>query len=205
MKFATGFTLVETLVAITLLLLVIVGPMTIAVNSTQGTSFSADQVVATFLAQEGIEIAQKARDDILLATFEERIAGSGATLPTPDEAWTNFASPSASTYADCFDDVAGCGLSIEQDVVGTITVTSCDSSTDACRLYEADAMVRNKYSHDASAADRSPYTRTIVMTETAGATDREVKVESRVTWRPENQITEQEVIAVTYLYNVYGF
>lgn len=49
----------ETLVAITILLIVVVGPMKIIISASNSTSFSGEQVVAFFLAQEGAEIAQK--------------------------------------------------------------------------------------------------------------------------------------------------
>jgi prepilin-type N-terminal cleavage/methylation domain-containing protein len=47
-----GFTLVETLVAVTVLLLVIVGPMTVAQKGIQNAYFANEQVTAVFLAQE---------------------------------------------------------------------------------------------------------------------------------------------------------
>ena len=62
----SGFSLVETLVAISILLIVIVGPMTISMQSAKSSSFASEQVQAFFLAQEGLELAEKARDDLLL-------------------------------------------------------------------------------------------------------------------------------------------
>ena len=62
-----GFTLVETLVAITILLIVIVGPMTIASRGMQTAFYAGDQTTAIYLAQEGIEHIQRLRDDTALA------------------------------------------------------------------------------------------------------------------------------------------
>ncbi|MCA9355357.1 prepilin-type N-terminal cleavage/methylation domain-containing protein, partial [Candidatus Kaiserbacteria bacterium] len=93
-----GFSLVETLVAITILLIVVVGPMKIIISASNSTSFSGEQVVAFFLAQEGAEIAQKARDDLVLRKF----------LPTADSEylaspWDKFKDSSNSgTYRRCF-------------------------------------------------------------------------------------------------------
>ena len=50
-----GFSLVETLVAISILLIVIVGPMTISMSTAKSSSFASEQVQAFFLAQEGLE------------------------------------------------------------------------------------------------------------------------------------------------------
>ncbi len=66
-----GFTLVETLVAITILLIVIVGPMTIASRGMQSAYFASDQATATYLAQEGIEYIQKLRDNNALLNFQD--------------------------------------------------------------------------------------------------------------------------------------
>lgn len=56
-----GFTLIETLVAITVLLLALGGPLTIAARSYFAARFSKDTVTATYLAQEGIELVRHIR------------------------------------------------------------------------------------------------------------------------------------------------
>ncbi len=47
----TGFTLVETLVAVTILLVAIAGPMTIASRGMQNAYYAGDQTTAIYLAQ----------------------------------------------------------------------------------------------------------------------------------------------------------
>ena len=54
-----GFTLVETLVAITVLLFAITGPLTIAAQSLYTARLTKDRLVAVYLAQEGIEIIRR--------------------------------------------------------------------------------------------------------------------------------------------------
>jgi prepilin-type N-terminal cleavage/methylation domain-containing protein len=66
-KIQKGFTLVETLVAITVLLLAISGPLTIATNSLIATQIAKDQLTANLLAQEGIELVRWQRDTNILA------------------------------------------------------------------------------------------------------------------------------------------
>lgn len=64
---ARGFTLVETLVAITVLLVAIVGPL-YAVHRSLTASYTArDQLVATAIAQEGVEFVRGIRDTNYLA------------------------------------------------------------------------------------------------------------------------------------------
>ena len=57
-----GFTLVETLVAITILLIAIAGPLTIAAKGLNGAFYARDQIIAYYLAQEGIEYVRNVRD-----------------------------------------------------------------------------------------------------------------------------------------------
>jgi len=57
-----GFTLVETLVAIAVLLTSLTGPLFLAERSFIAATGSRDQMIATFLADEGIEYVRKVRD-----------------------------------------------------------------------------------------------------------------------------------------------
>ncbi|MCA9360544.1 prepilin-type N-terminal cleavage/methylation domain-containing protein [Candidatus Kaiserbacteria bacterium] len=90
-----GFSLVETLVAITILLIIIIGPMTISSSTARSTSFASEQVVAYFLAQEGAELAQKARDDFLLENFY-------VDSSEPYIGWDKFTDDGGGTYKQCF-------------------------------------------------------------------------------------------------------
>jgi type II secretory pathway pseudopilin PulG len=51
-----GFTLIETFVAITILMIVVLGPMALLSNALQDARFIGDEITATYLAQEGVEI-----------------------------------------------------------------------------------------------------------------------------------------------------
>lgn len=61
-----GFTLLETLVAIAILLIAVVGPMSIIGGSLSQISTVRDQTIAVNLAQEGIEIVRQKRDSNML-------------------------------------------------------------------------------------------------------------------------------------------
>ena len=58
-----GFTIVETLVAITILVLVITGVSTAIQTGISSYIFSKDQVIAFYLAQEGFEQLRNIRDE----------------------------------------------------------------------------------------------------------------------------------------------
>jgi prepilin-type N-terminal cleavage/methylation domain-containing protein len=183
----SGFSLVETLVAITVLLLVIVGPMSISSSAARSTSYSSEQVVAFFLAQEGAELVQKARDDLQLQNF----AGSNATP------WNDFSS--GSLYSDCFVSGAGCGLELQDGDANGSLETPINCGLTSCQLYINNSGGRSRYTHDSTGTE-TQFTRVIEMSATAG---REVEVISTVSWQPDNQRRRQTVEVKTYLFNVY--
>lgn len=193
----SGFSLVETLVAITILLIVIIGPMSIAATAARSTSFSSEQVVAFFLAQEGAEIAQKAREDILLRHFLDVSDGSYLA-----DTWGLFADTSNSgIYKNCFS-TTGCGLELNTDASGSIkTPISCSANSGtACKLYFDTTKERSRYNYTVG-SETTPYSRVINFEEIS---DHEIKVISTVYWRTGSQRAAQEVKVETYLFDVYG-
>ncbi|MEK7568800.1 MAG: prepilin-type N-terminal cleavage/methylation domain-containing protein [Patescibacteria group bacterium] len=62
-----GFTLIETMVALTVVLVAVVGPISLIGNSLRNIYFARDKMVAINLAQEGIEVVRQKRDSNLLA------------------------------------------------------------------------------------------------------------------------------------------
>lgn len=67
MKKEKGFTLIETLVAITVLVVAVAAPLTLAAQSLFAAYYAKDQLVASHLAQEAIEIVRQKRDHNLMA------------------------------------------------------------------------------------------------------------------------------------------
>ncbi len=65
-NFKQGFTLIETLVAITVLTIAVAAPLTLAAQSLMAAYNARDQVVAFHLAQEAIETVRAQRDHNLL-------------------------------------------------------------------------------------------------------------------------------------------
>lgn len=183
-----GFSLIETLVAITILLLVVVGPLSISSRTAKSANFASEQAIAHFLAQEGLELAQKGRDDLVLQY-----------LGTATDPWDVFTNP-AGAYAACYT-TSGCGLSIRSSgATGVVDVTNC-ATANACALWESSAIARPMYRHSSTGAISTPYTRKITLESVAGKP--EVKVVSEVTWRTGTILANQQVRLETYLFNVY--
>ena len=57
-----GFTLLETFVAITILMFAVVGPLTIVSKALNASYDSRDQITAFYLAQDAIEYIRNVRD-----------------------------------------------------------------------------------------------------------------------------------------------
>lgn len=119
-KHTKAFTLIETLIAITIITIAIVGPMTAASRAIVAAQSARDQLTASYLAQEGVEYVRAIRDDAYLA---------GYLLGDTTNVWDNFTS--SGDLGDCL--LAGCALGalVHTDSVLTTTVlTPC--SEDGC-------------------------------------------------------------------------
>ncbi len=57
-----GFSLIETLVAVVILVSAVAGPLTLAQRSIRSAVYARDQVIASFLAEEAIEYIRNIRD-----------------------------------------------------------------------------------------------------------------------------------------------
>jgi type II secretory pathway pseudopilin PulG len=66
----SGFTLIETLVAISILMMAIVAPMSLAAQSLGAAYYARDQITAFYLAQEAIEVVRSVRDGNILRIAE---------------------------------------------------------------------------------------------------------------------------------------
>lgn len=94
-----GFTLLETIIAIAILALAITGPLELAARSIGLANVSKNQIVAFYLAQEGMEYIKNIRDK-------------------------NFLTPGAN-WLDGFDScrgISGCYVDVPND-----TISSCSS------------------------------------------------------------------------------
>lgn len=68
-KYTSGFSMVESLVAIAVLLIAIVGPLTIAINSIQYSNVAKDKLQATYLAQEQLELIVARQHSIFIECY----------------------------------------------------------------------------------------------------------------------------------------
>ena len=178
----SGFSLVEVLVAITLLLIALVGPMTFFARNSQSAEVANDRTIAAFLAQEGAELIQKDRDDRVLQWFEDP--------ENNDEPWQDF----LNNVSDCRD--SECGVEIS---VWSTEVTDCSNQANCQLYYNADAD-RNRYNHQGD-GDTTPYTRIIRLS--SSDYSREVTITSTVEWETSALRGTQQVEVQTTIFNVF--
>jgi type II secretory pathway pseudopilin PulG len=105
-----GFTLVETLVAIGVLMISIAGPLVVASKGLNAALFARDQLMASYLAQETLELVKNIRDNNL------------SISPTPKE-WDDG-------FALCTSASSACDIS----AVDFITST-CNGTSGGCALH----------------------------------------------------------------------
>ena len=130
----TGFTLIEALIAIAVLLIAIVGPLTIATRGLTAAAFARDQIAAYYLAQEAVELIRNKRDNNHLANVD----------------WKGGMDP-------CFETT---GCYVDSATVDPI-FTSCSES--GCPLL-GKSTTAGFYSYSADpGVSPSPFTRTIKM------------------------------------------
>ncbi|MCF7815739.1 MAG: prepilin-type N-terminal cleavage/methylation domain-containing protein [Candidatus Pacebacteria bacterium] len=172
-----GFTLIETLVAISILLIVIIGPITVAQKGVQNAYYANEQVTAVFLAQEAIEGVRILRDSAALDVLD---------IPT-NKTWTWYTDGSFSNECKT---VSGCAY-----MSGLLT--DC-SSANSCQL-KIDG--NGKYSHALGA--NSSFTRKVYIREPLPGTV-EVKVDvewtSRIFGSGNNN---RKVTLQTWIYDRY--
>ena len=159
-NFKKGFTLVETMVAISILMLGILGPLSIASTGLRNSLFAKDQVTAYYLAQEGIEYVRYVRD---------------ANYLDDKKPWLNGLNNCTEQY--------GCTVDTEEwfktNASVTYKCTSTDCGTDAL-LYKINS--NQHYTHQSGSGNTAtPFTRIIKVENTP--TDKEIKVTSTVTWQ----------------------
>ena len=151
-KSSKGFTLVETLVAVSIFTTSILGLMSVLASGISNTNYAKNKITASYLAQEGIEYVRNMRDTYSLYSS------------TTGKDWSNF----KAKLAPC--NLSGeCGI---DDSVVPIDVKKCNQLND-CKLFF------NNGSYNSSVGADSGFVRKIWMT-TINAD--EVKISSSVSW-----------------------
>ena len=185
--YTPGFTLVETLVSVSILLVVIIGPMTIARQGMRMGFHANEQMTAVFLAEEALESVIALRDDNALNV----LYNGGA------DTWSWYGNAGISSCKA----VNGCDLDTEDG-----TYHACSSNGSGCILKKS--VLPNK-AYDYSGLDASPYIRQIFLSNpiVVGPDTIATKVTVTVKWSVPTYLLSsgtRTITLQTYIYDHYA-
>lgn len=170
-----GFSLVEALVAVSIVVFSVLGPVTLTVFSLKSSSFSKNNLIAGNLAQEGVELVRAKSKSNMLAC---------APSCDPDD-WLNDFKNS------CFDQAKGCGIDASDLETG-----DCDSASQCFLRFEIDGI----YNHGGGSQAQNPtsiFRRVVKLTEINSGI--EVKVNVEVSWT--ERFGTQKIIVEENMFN----
>ncbi len=162
-----AFTLVETLVAVSIFSIAILALLVVLTQSISNTNYAKSKIIATYLAQEGIEYIRNMRDSFVL--FDPVSTQDG---------WNAFfaklTGASCHVANGCYFDDADLDYSDGSQAITEIDFTACGASC-PMMLYDS---VSGKYGYESSGVN-SGFTRKIAVSQISA---NEIKVLSTVFW-----------------------
>lgn len=165
---ASGFTLIEAMVAVTILTLSIAGPLYTANSAIVASMIARDQLTASYLAQEGIEYVRAMRDYEYLAAYH---LGGGSVSA---DAWNNFLT---GIEANCLSPLLSCTLDPVLRSMGYGSGFSVEVFSGDAPLF---LTLSNIYTQqNLSESVKTPFTRTIQVVHISAADERII---STVSW-----------------------
>lgn len=160
-----GFSLIETLVAISILMIAIAGPLSLVQAGLFSSNHQRNQVTATYLAQEALEYIKNLRD---------------SNSYTPTHPWLT-GPDGISLLTTCGVSVSGCYVDPHQKLPGDTFIRSV--SLGDLPLRQATIGGVFSYSYDINGTV-SPYKRTVVITSIDGNGPlEEVRVSVTIVWK----------------------
>ncbi|MBI5139348.1 prepilin-type N-terminal cleavage/methylation domain-containing protein [Candidatus Nomurabacteria bacterium] len=189
-----GFTFVETLVALSIFTLSVLAMISVLSRGIADTGYVKRKMIASYLAQEGVEYIRNLRDTYVLFN-----------VGSPQEGWNTFQSRLTSDAgANCDDLSKGCyfddqpvSYSDDSQPILDMTIAPCNDSrcSSAVIYYQP---LKSEYSYDSSGAGTvdSGFRRSIKITVVNA---NEMKVEATVFWTESSG--NQQTISSGTLFN----
>lgn len=173
-----GFTLIEMMVAVSIIAIAVTGPLMAASRAYFSAQNAQEQVIASYLSQEAIEFARYRRDSVFLNEY-------GTNAGNTANAWSNFLNEvqTCSTHSCTYDTTNG--------------FASCGGDGDgyACApLSLAGGATTKLYTQrsDLSGSVATPFTRAVRFYKVTPSTGSflmatEVRVTATTTWKSHGQ------------------
>lgn len=162
-KVSGGFTIVETLIALTIFSIAVAGIITVAVQGGTNVNATRNRLVANYLVQEGIELVRGYRDSKVLASPGNLNLG-----------WGTFIA----------DVTSSCSVRCDIDSLAPGTLLTCPGGVCPALNYDSSTVstTAGYYNHLALSSTNmvTPFTRSLTITVPTGST--EAIVTATVTW-----------------------
>ncbi|HEY4714947.1 MAG TPA: prepilin-type N-terminal cleavage/methylation domain-containing protein [Candidatus Paceibacterota bacterium] len=161
LKATQGFTLIETLVALAIFSTSIVALISVTGSGVANTNYAKNKFIASYLAQEGVELVRNIRDtnSLLLGPWADFLGGSDGTKGV----------------GKCIS-LIGCDIDPK-----TLTVSPCPNQNGCPLFYDYTDTGDGFYTYPTGATS-SPFTRKITVTDVAQPSSEEVNITSTVSW-----------------------
>lgn len=120
----SGFTIIETLVAITVLMIAVAGPLVVATRGLNSALASKNQMIASYLAQDTLETIKNVRD--------------GNIFSNPGNIEGTWLSVGSYTLDSCYEDASGhsCDLNpVDADNAGNLDMVNCQTQIGSLNSY----------------------------------------------------------------------
>lgn len=183
-----GFTVLETLVAVFILVLAITGPMVFAQSGLRTAFLARDQITAFFLAQDAIETIKNVRDD-------NALKGNDWLSRITDECSANQSCLiSVETLYDDFGDLDGDG---DSDGIGDVRIEKCPNEL-SCPVLENDSIGRFGYTLSGDGITDSRFTRNVFVREIASG---ELQIVVEVKWTSNVRVDESRIVVQENIYD----
>ncbi len=178
----SGFTLIETLVAVSIIAIAVTGPLFTASRALVAAQTARDQLIASHLAQEGIEYVRVMRDDEYIKWYRNNVANVSTV------AWNGFITGNdPASITNCRGQL--CSLDTTKPMGASLVENDTSKSLDFCTgaaplgncapLYPSAA--NNTYSWNINANYKGTlFTRTIKAVDGVSLNDE--KIISTVSW-----------------------
>ena len=190
-KSSGGFTILETLVAIAILVLAITGPISLVASSIRSSGYARDSITAYYLAQEAVEFIRNTRD---INSLNEGL--------TPTD-WLDGVASGDNTvgHFDCLNDYGAKTNICSLNHNGSYLLTQCDPSGCAPLTFLGTI---GTVPYGSSSGQESAFTRDIWLErvpEGAGvpSAERQVIINVHVKWK--TGAVENEFLLREYLTN----
>jgi Tfp pilus assembly protein PilV len=170
---------VETLVAISIFSISILGILSVLAAGITNTTYAKARMIGGYLAQEGIEYVRNVRDNY--------------ALYPANGSWSTFTTLATSTLVGCTDSTThSCGFNFTSPT-NTTSFFQCSSDSINCKLYLSNGI----YSDSSASGTYSGFTRKVWMT--LINSNNEAIIYSEVDWKQGN--ANNSVILSENLFN----